>query len=524
MPNTRTSKAFALAGPGGEPYVLDLGRFVSENPLAAVPGGLNVPGLPPTAESLAAAKSDEESARRRAGLLNRILDGQRQEQDALTEEIGEVYGDHPATKSVLEFALPFILNIENRDEKRKFLSAFRNPEDVSDLLTKPDVSALKPTAPDAEGALDEFNRGQAGGFPGAGGASASQLTPSGGGGGGFSLGGIAEGVGLLKEIDGLTGGKLAEGAKNLLSKIPGIGDLFKPGTLTQGVNAAAESAFFDGTSALSAGIHPDAVSAVGLKSGAPLGLSPDAASAVGLESSITNVAPRAFASKAAANSGAIGGLNVTAGLPAGATLLTPAQEAAAIATGWTTHAPSTFAEGAKLALSPNAAAAGGAKTLSAWLGQVALPIGAIMSIPTIANTVKGLLGGNDHTQEARQIGANKVAELLFTGNNLERAKALLGQPNNFEDPNPGTLADFKVVQRAVEKAGGIGVLPEASRPIFQAQLDRIEGARVADEAGLRRVADQQGYAGLALDTMLPGDDGLTVRDVARKARNDLNGP
>ena len=112
-------------------------------------------------------------------------------------------------------------------------------------------------------------------------------------------------------------------------------------------------------------------------------------------------------------------------------------------------------------------------TLGQALGVVAPPVAAILALPLLA----GLRGNPGNTPLARTQATDKVVELLRSGNNLERAKALLGLPNTFEDPSPSTKAKFDFVEGAINRAGGIDALPPASQEVLQAAIRQREAGR-----------------------------------------------
>ena len=134
---------------------------------------------------------------------------------------------------------------------------------------------------------------------------------------------------------------------------------------------------------------------------------------------------------------------------------------------------------------PAASAAGG---IGASLAAAApfLSPGAIAALPVVAN----LLKGEDNTALARTQATDKVVQILQnpTAANLERAKALLGLPNTFEDPSPRTKAKFEFVEGASNRAGGIDALPPASQEVFRSALARRTADRIrAEQAAAERL-------------------------------------
>lgn len=139
-----------------------------------------------------------------------------------------------------------------------------------------------------------------------------------------------------------------------------------------------------------------------------------------------------------------------------------------------------FQAGLELGLSADAALAGTAANFAQFLGQIALPVAAILAIPKVAS----LIAGTDNDVQAIGRAKEVVVTRLFQGTNLERAKALLRQPNNFSDPNPRTVANLQQVVNFVEDRGGISALPEASRPVYRQALADLQKQKRAElEAG-----------------------------------------
>ena len=230
--------------------------------------------------------------------------------------------------------------------------------------------------------------------------------------------------------------------------------------------------------------------------------------APGALASVTNLTAPQTASSAAQT---IAGLNAGARSSLGALAANP-QEAAAVANflnasgaapaAATTAAPLTTGGLPVAGLGvPSAAAAQFAATAGPAGGFAGLPVtgaalpaaggigaslaaaapflipGAIAALPLVAN----LLKGEDNTALARTQATDKVVELLRSGNNLERAKALLGLPNTFEDPSPSTKAKFDFVEGAINRAGGIAALPPASQEVLRSALARRAADRIREQ-------------------------------------------
>ena len=192
--------------------------------------------------------------------------------------------------------------------------------------------------------------------------------------------------------------------------------------------------------------------------------------APGTLASVTNLTAPQTASSAAQT---IAGLNAGARSSLGA-LAANAPEAAAVANFFN-------ASGA----APAASAAGGIGASLAAAAPFLIP-GAIAALPLVAN----LLKGEDNTALARTQATDKVVQILQnpTAANLERAKALLGLPNTFEDPSPRTKAKFDFVEGAINRAGGIDALPPASQEVFRSALARRAADRIrAEQAAAERL-------------------------------------
>jgi|GEM_PF-5775875 len=127
-------------------------------------------------------------------------------------------------------------------------------------------------------------------------------------------------------------------------------------------------------------------------------------------------------------------------------------------------------------------ALGGTVTAAQALGVIAPPVAAILALPTIASL------RNDNDALAGTQATDKVVQILQnpTAANLERAKALLGLPNSFEDSNPRTKARFGFVENAIERAGGINTLSPAAQEVFRAAIAKREELREEQEQASRR--------------------------------------
>ena len=134
--------------------------------------------------------------------------------------------------------------------------------------------------------------------------------------------------------------------------------------------------------------------------------------------------------------------------------------------------PIVGAEIGGLAGSTTAFATGAGVTGAQALGIIAPPVAGILAIAAIG----GAFQGPGNAPAAREEAGNKVTDILTTANptaaQLERAKALLGVPNNFSDPNPGTIANFSGVENFINKIGGIEALSPGAREVFQLAFDK----------------------------------------------------
>jgi hypothetical protein len=150
--------------------------------------------------------------------------------------------------------------------------------------------------------------------------------------------------------------------------------------------------------------------------------------------------------------------------------------------------PIAGAQIGSLAGSTTAFAAG--TSAATAIGIVAPPIAAILALAAIG----GAFSGPGNTPAAREQAGSKVTEILTTANptaaQLERAKALLGVPNNFSDPNPGTIANFGGVENFINKFGGIDALSPGAREVFQLALDkRTKEHAIREQAASARIGD-----------------------------------
>jgi len=124
------------------------------------------------------------------------------------------------------------------------------------------------------------------------------------------------------------------------------------------------------------------------------------------------------------------------------------------------------------------------------LGVIAPPVLAILGFAAAA----GAFQGQGNTPAAQRKAKDKVTEILTSDNptasQLERAKALLGIPNNFEDPNPGTISNFGGVENFINDFGGIDALSPAAREVFQLALDKRTKERATrEQAASARIGD-----------------------------------
>ena len=115
------------------------------------------------------------------------------------------------------------------------------------------------------------------------------------------------------------------------------------------------------------------------------------------------------------------------------------------------------------------------------LGTIAPPVAAILGIAALG----GAFSGPGNTPAAVNQATDVVTKILMTSNptsgQLERAKALLGQPNTFEDPNPGTQAHFGGIENRINALGGIDALSPAAREIYVSALARRQADRIRSE-------------------------------------------
>ena len=131
------------------------------------------------------------------------------------------------------------------------------------------------------------------------------------------------------------------------------------------------------------------------------------------------------------------------------------------------------------------------------LGVIAPPVLAILGFAAAA----GAFQGPGNTPAARRKAKDKVTEILTSDNptasQLERAKALLGIPNNFEDPNPGTISNFGGVENFINDFGGIDALSPGAREVFQLALDKRTKERATrEQAASDRIGDNPIVANL----------------------------
>ena len=129
-------------------------------------------------------------------------------------------------------------------------------------------------------------------------------------------------------------------------------------------------------------------------------------------------------------------------------------------------------------------------TAATALGVIAPPVLAILGFAAAA----GAFQGPGNTPAARRKAKDKVTEILTSDNptasQLERAKALLGIPNNFEDPNPGTISNFGGVENFINDFGGIDALSPGAREVFQLALDKRTKERATrEQAASARIGD-----------------------------------
>ena len=151
------------------------------------------------------------------------------------------------------------------------------------------------------------------------------------------------------------------------------------------------------------------------------------------------------------------------------------------------------------------------------LGTIAPPVAAFLAAVKLGST-------SDKHREVQKAAVGRATDLVTkilttsnpTSGQLERAKALLGQPNTFEDPNPGTQAHFGGIENRINALGGIDALSPAAPEIYvsaiaRRQADRIRQERAAAEQLGAPLLQSQGSAPVAVDfqRVLPGSDGQT---------------
>jgi hypothetical protein len=239
-----------------------------------------------------------------------------------------------------------------------------------------------------------------------------------------------------------------------------------------------------------------------------------------------NLVSGAVPSVTGAGSTAAGAATAASGVSVGGTALSAAQTAAQLGTaaqfasgvgatlggtavtgGFTTFGAGTVGG---LGGSTTAFATGAGVTGVQALGIIAPPVAAILALAAIG----GAFSGPGNTPAAREQAGNKVTDILTTANptaaQLERAKALLGVPNNFSDPNPGTIANFGGVENFINKFGGIDALSPGAREVFQLALDkRTKERAVRDQAALGRLGITGG-----LQDIMPNSQGETFGNTA----------
>ena len=259
----------------------------------------------------------------------------------------------------------------------------------------------------------------------------------------------------------------------------------------------------------------DLIGVTGGGSGAAALTSP-AAAALGGEAAISAAAPTATTTGVTAAKGAASGAG-----PGASNLLSPGSFAGDFASGVSATLGGTTLSSGLVSFQSGLGAVGGLQgattafasgaTLGQALGVVAPPVAAILGIPIVAN----LLKGDDNDALARTQATDKVVQILQnpTAANLERAKALLGLPNTFEDPSPRTKAKFDFVEGAINRAGGITTLSPAAQEVFLAAIQRRADLREEQEQAARRrlglpATNQQ------LNQPIPGGEGQTFGDTA----------
>tara|TARA_Y100001938_G_scaffold145402_1_gene221980 strand:+ start:16781 stop:18574 length:1794 start_codon:yes stop_codon:yes gene_type:complete len=242
----------------------------------------------------------------------------------------------------------------------------------------------------------------------------------------------------------------------------------------------------------------------------------------GLETAISSAAAEQFGGAASSTATNVADAGAASGTGPGASnLLSPGSFAGDFASGVSATLGGTTLSSGLVSFQSGLGAVGGLQgattafasgaTLGQALGVVAPPVAAILGIPIVAN----LLKGDDNDALARTQATDKVVQILQnpTAANLERAKALLGLPNTFEDPSPRTKAKFDFVEGAINRAGGITTLSPAAQEVFLAAIQRRADLREEQEQAARRrlglpATNQQ------LNQPIPGGEGQTFGDTA----------
>ena len=242
----------------------------------------------------------------------------------------------------------------------------------------------------------------------------------------------------------------------------------------------------------------------------------------GLETAISSAAAEQFGGAASSTATNVADAGAASGTGPGASnLLSPGSFAGDFASGVGATLGGTTLSSGLVSFQSGLGAVGGLQgattafasgaTLGQALGVVAPPVAAILGIPIVAN----LLKGDDNDALARTQATDKVVQILQnpTAANLERAKALLGLPNTFEDPSPRTKAKFDFVEGAINRAGGITTLSPAAQEVFLAAIQRRADLREEQEQAARRrlglpATNQQ------LNQPIPGGEGQTFGDTA----------
>lgn len=242
----------------------------------------------------------------------------------------------------------------------------------------------------------------------------------------------------------------------------------------------------------------------------------------GLETAISSAAAEQFGGAASSTATNVADAGAASGTGPGASnLLSPGSFVGDFASGVGATLGGTTLSSGLVSFQSGLGAVGGLQgattafasgaTLGQALGVVAPPVAAILGIPIVAN----LLKGDDNDALARTQATDKVVQILQnpTAANLERAKALLGLPNTFEDPSPRTKAKFDFVEGAINRAGGITTLSPAAQEVFLAAIQRRADLREEQEQAARRrlglpATNQQ------LNQPIPGGEGQTFGDTA----------